>query len=86
MEEKRKLVRPMDLPIYGDESSSAKILEKKVEEPCAAQEAIKSVRLVVQDGFGQMNEVKKQMNHIVETGKAHSEGKCVVRASRIGFF
>ena len=73
-EVKKNLVRPVDLPIYD----APKVCRKKAEvaeEPCACTQAVKTVRLAVQDFFGIMKESKESVDHILDTGAAHTESK-----------
>ena len=72
--EAKKLVHPKDLPIY-DTVQDAPAPVPKPEEPSAALEAVKTVRLAIGDGIKQVEEAKGQVDHILETGRAHTECK-----------
>ena len=72
-EAKKTVVKPVDLPIYDTPNVQAKVA--KVEEVSAAVEAVKTVRLAINDGFRQVMGAKGQLDHILETGKAHTECK-----------
>ena len=71
--EDKKLVRPVDLPIY-ESIHEVKVIEKKIEEPCQAQEVVKSVRLGILDGLDFLKQTKEEMIEVYEIGKAHTAG------------
>ena len=80
--EAKKLVHPKDLPIY-DTVQDAPAPAPKPEEPSVALEAVKTVRLAIGDGIKQVEEAKGQVDHILETGRAHTECKPVFAKERI---
>ena len=68
----------MDLPIYP-QVIEAKAPAAKQEEPAsAAVEAVKTVRMGINDGIHEMKKVYGQAEHIIETGKAHTQGDCII--------
>ena len=79
-EAKNAVVKPVDLPIYDNPNVQAKVA--KVEEVSAAVEAVKTVRLAINDGFKQVVGAKDQLDHILETGKAHTECKYDVQITK----
>ena len=68
------MVRPVDLPIYDPEFKQ-NVKNVAPEEPGVAVETIKTVRMGINDGWRQILKVQEQANHIIETGKAHTESK-----------
>ena len=74
--DEKKLIRPMDLPIY-EPFHKVEVIEKKVEEPGIAQETVKTVRTTIQSFIGQIINVKEQAVDVIEIGKAHTEGNNV---------
>ncbi len=78
-EPKKNLVRPMDLPIYDAPKKCSEAAATVVaKEPSPVLEAVKMVRLTVQDIASQFRESKKSIDHIIETGSAHTEGKQII--------
>ena len=73
-EVKKTLVKPADLPIYDVITNDAQV-KAKPEEPNAAVQAVKTVRLAITDGLKQVEAAKGQVDHVLETGKAHTECK-----------
>ena len=73
-EVKKTLVKPEDLPIYDVITNDAQV-KAKPEEPNAAVQAVKTVRLAITDGLKQVEAAKGQVDHVLETGKAHTECK-----------
>lgn len=67
------MIKPKDLPIYTPEFAQAKVIIK--EEPSVAIEAVRTVRMGLNDLFKQSKELRQQMDHVIETGSAHTQGK-----------
>jgi len=73
-----ELTRPCDIPIYGDLQVSAgesvgKPLETKTSETYeAAVGGVREARLLAQSGWGQLEEFKHKVDHVINTGIAHS--------------
>ena len=63
-------VKVDDLPFYGSSSAPSYTLAKK--EPGMVQENVKMVREGVMEGASLMRQAKETVNHIVDTGVAHS--------------
>ena len=77
--DEKKLIRPVDLPIYDSYHKPQKVAsESKPEEPSMALEAVKTVRLALQDGWTQIAQVKGQVDDIIATGQAHTERKLIL--------
>ena len=77
-EVKKTLVKPADLPIYDVIANDAQATQAKPEEPNAAVQAVKTIRLAITDGLKQVEAAKGQVDHILETGKAHTECKFLI--------
>ena len=76
--DEKKLIRPVDLPIYDSIHKPQKVAsEAKPEEPSMALEAVKTVRLALQDGWTQIVQAKGQADDIIATGQAHTERKFI---------
>ena len=74
--DEKKLIRPVDLPIYDSVHKPQKMAsEAKPEEPSMALEAVRTVRLALQDGWTQIVQAKGQADDIIATGQAHTERK-----------
>ena len=58
------------LPFYGVASKAGYAVKK--EEACFVQEGFKVVREGVNEGVGIYNEARNSVNHVIETGQAHS--------------
>jgi len=73
-----QLTRPCDIPIYGDLQVSAgksvgKPLETKPSETYdAAVGGVREARLLAQSGWGQLEAFKEKVDHVINTGIAHS--------------
>jgi len=66
------LTRPADLPIYEDVAE--KRYELIVDEPSSLEQSFKIVRESLLSAANEVSEVADKVNHVVETGKAHSIG------------
>ena len=66
-------IKPIDLPIYAPEPTKVLKEESAAQDPSMALEAVKTVRMGINEGFNQLVEVKEQVDHIVDTGKAHTQ-------------
>ena len=82
--DEKKLIRPMDLPIY-EPFHKIEVIEKKVEEPGIAQETVKTVRTTIQGFIGQIINVKEQAVDVIEIGKAHTEGNNITFILKVIF-
>lgn len=74
-EASKSLVKPKDLAIYGPEKTSvvAPINSDIMEEYSSAGEAIKTVRMTINEGWRQILYTRDQIDYVVTTGKAHTE-------------
>jgi len=78
-----KLIKPSRIPIYGDLEVPAVSLEATKEADAAGEggqaydsavSGVREARLVVQAGWGRIYSVKERLDHIVNTGIAHTAG------------
>ena len=73
--DKKLMIRPVDLPIYGfPEEQESKAVVEHSETYQAALGAVGEARLLVQAGWGQLSGAKETVDHVVNTGIAHTAG------------
>jgi len=75
-ETKPQLTKPCDIPIYGDIIGSKNVekpLETKPSETYeSAVNGVREVRLLAQSGWGQLEDLKQKVDHVINTGIAHT--------------
>ena len=70
----KNLVKPKDLAIYDRPKAVTTLIKSDItEEYPVATETIKNCRIAINDGWRQLLYAKEQVDHIVATGKAHTE-------------
>jgi len=70
--EEKPLVRPSDLPLYDEPAKAKYVLLAR--EPGALEQNIKIARETASSVRDQVHEVEDKISHIIETGKAHTQG------------
>ena len=68
------MVKPQDLPIYPSKEAQTVAEKSAQEEKGAVMEAMGVVRTAINDGYRGAQGAYGQVEHIIETGKAHSQG------------
>ena len=70
MASENKKVPVKSLPFYTDSSEGSYVAQK--EEPCFVQDGFKVVREGVNEGVAVYKDARDSVNHVIETGQAHS--------------
>lgn len=73
-EKKGRVIMPVDIPIYGFPETPKPQLKVVESEPGWIKSTFTAIRLSLKQVTGPLGEVQDQVNHIYETGVAHTKG------------
>ncbi|XP_059086673.1 uncharacterized protein LOC131883254 [Tigriopus californicus] len=69
-----RILKPVDIPIYGFPETPKPQLKVVESEPGWIKSAFTAIRLSLREVTGPLGDVQDKVNHIYETGVAHSKG------------